>query len=464
MERNILDRDVVGCVLDNSAIWGENGYIQIFWGEEDSKKLNEDGKKLLVEENRKKVLAEQRKTISLYWEQVNELLESLKDNNQEKIAEAYDKYSYALRRIYAHFITSTEAPSFEIEDRLKELVREKYPDRFDEVYISLTTPNEDDALAIEKKAWLEVIKNPDKYRILSHYRRYSVVLANIFSDEDVLKLGERRLNECTLEAVQKEIEESQKQKDATISKKSQFLNEINSKEVEQMSEFLCNIAILRLGLKHCWNGESFHLLPLFQKVAELADVSVRDIYMFYTRQEISDLLHGKPSIDKETLEKRKKYCLLHYHYPKIDVYDGEEALEAKKRILDASLPKQDVKSFKGSIANKGRVLGRARIVRFDNPHKVKEISNSLTKEDILVTGMTNPTMIPLINKVSGIITDEGGIACHAAIISREFNLPCIVGSSVATHILQDGEFIELDANTGIVKRLTEEEYLKLKSQ
>ena len=71
--------------------------------------------------------------------------------------------------------------------------------------------------------------------------------------------------------------------------------------------------------------------------------------------------------------------------------------------------------------------------------------------DILVTGMTRPEFMNVIKKASAIITDVGGILCHAAITAREMKIPCIVGTAVATKVLKDGDIVEVDANSGIVK-------------
>ena len=98
------------------------------------------------------------------------------------------------------------------------------------------------------------------------------------------------------------------------------------------------------------------------------------------------------------------------------------------------------------------------VVRADNPTEIAQIAKTIKPNTILVTGMTNPTMMILVSKVKGIITDEGGAAWHAAIIAREFNLPCIVGCSVATLVLTDGDYILLDANKGEVKKITENEF------
>ncbi len=73
--------------------------------------------------------------------------------------------------------------------------------------------------------------------------------------------------------------------------------------------------------------------------------------------------------------------------------------------------------------------------------------------EILVTQMTDPDCIVAIRKARAIITDEGGITCHAAIVSRELRIPCVVGTKIATKVLKDGDRVEVDATKGVIKKL-----------
>jgi pyruvate,water dikinase len=68
--------------------------------------------------------------------------------------------------------------------------------------------------------------------------------------------------------------------------------------------------------------------------------------------------------------------------------------------------------------------------------------------------MTRPDFSPILGKAAGIITNEGSITCHAAIISRELNIPCIIGTNIATKVLKDGDLVEVDADKGIVRKLS----------
>jgi pyruvate,water dikinase len=67
--------------------------------------------------------------------------------------------------------------------------------------------------------------------------------------------------------------------------------------------------------------------------------------------------------------------------------------------------------------------------------------------------MTTPDLMPAIEKAVAIVTDEGGMLCHAAIVSRELGIPCIIGTRNATSILRDGDLVEVDAEKGIVRKI-----------
>lgn len=101
----------------------------------------------------------------------------------------------------------------------------------------------------------------------------------------------------------------------------------------------------------------------------------------------------------------------------------------------------------GIIASKGLVSGKVRIIT--DPKQVDEFLEG----EVLVSEFTNPSYVKAMVKAVAIVTNFGGVNCHAAIIAREFGLPCIVGTKNATKILKDGDLIEVDANLGIVKIL-----------
>ena len=112
-----------------------------------------------------------------------------------------------------------------------------------------------------------------------------------------------------------------------------------------------------------------------------------------------------------------------------------------------------VEKFKGVVANsKGILEGKVFLLKWG----VKDFKKRIYKfpqNHILVAGQTKPCLMPAIRKAKAIITDEGGLLCHAAIVSRELNIPCLIGTKIATKVLRDGDLVEIDTIKGIVKIL-----------
>jgi pyruvate,water dikinase len=99
---------------------------------------------------------------------------------------------------------------------------------------------------------------------------------------------------------------------------------------------------------------------------------------------------------------------------------------------------------KGLSASPGIGIGKAVIVL-----DIKEL-DKVKEGNILVTTMTSPDMVPAMQRAAGIVTNEGGTTCHAAIVSRELGIPCIVGTTNATEVIQEGSDITVDAKIGVV--------------
>lgn len=100
--------------------------------------------------------------------------------------------------------------------------------------------------------------------------------------------------------------------------------------------------------------------------------------------------------------------------------------------------------LRGLAASTGRASGRVRVL-----FSPKEGSQLQTGE-VLVASMTSPDWVPAMRRAAALITDGGGITCHAAIISRELGVPCVVGTRTATTSLRDGELVTVDGRAGVV--------------
>ena len=123
---------------------------------------------------------------------------------------------------------------------------------------------------------------------------------------------------------------------------------------------------------------------------------------------------------------------------------GTKTMEAPK--MEASQHEQLKVIVRGiSAGRRGYGIGKATIVL--NPD---DANRDMKKGDILVTGMTDPDFVPFMKMASAIVTDKGGITSHAAIVSRELNIPCVVGTEIATQVMKTGEEYTVDSRNGVI--------------
>ena len=187
----------------------------------------------------------------------------------------------------------------------------------------------------------------------------------------------------------------------------------------------------------------FYLRPFFTEIAKRIGLDYFE-FPYLTDDEIVAALDGKTNSLEELVRKRKEYFVNFLDENDFYIFEG---LENK---IEKSNAYTKIATLGGKVAYKGYVSGTVKVLLHKSEiHKVNP-------GDILVCPMTTPEMVVGLLKCSGIITDEGGIASHAAQISREFKIPCIMGTAVATTVLKDNDTVELIAEglEGIVKLIS----------
>lgn len=106
-----------------------------------------------------------------------------------------------------------------------------------------------------------------------------------------------------------------------------------------------------------------------------------------------------------------------------------------------------MKTIRGIPASQGNAQGKVKIILSSGDFSKFEAG------DILVTRSTNPEWTPLLAVAKAVVTDTGGALCHAAIVSREYSIPAVVGTQSATEILKDGQTVEVSGSEGLVRIL-----------
>ena len=131
----------------------------------------------------------------------------------------------------------------------------------------------------------------------------------------------------------------------------------------------------------------------------------------------------------------------------ITVYTGQKAKVFLKKQNFEKIKIIRTNELAGTFACPGTARGTVRVIN------VPDEMGKMNPGDIMLSHTTFPSLVPAMKKAAAIITEDGGITCHAAIVARELQTPCVVGCKHALHILKDGDLVEVDATKGTIKKL-----------
>ncbi|OGK41216.1 hypothetical protein A3A74_04195 [Candidatus Roizmanbacteria bacterium RIFCSPLOWO2_01_FULL_35_13] len=188
----------------------------------------------------------------------------------------------------------------------------------------------------------------------------------------------------------------------------------------------------------------YYVLPFFAEIAKRMGIGTKDITYVKSAEVIDFLKRNVPISHKNISERKKAFIMYLDSKQNIVCVQGNNIHDTLKQL---NLLKKDegVNKIKGMVASRGKVNGIVVIV-----HGIKDLQK-VKDGFILVAITTHPDYTIAMRKAAAIITDEGGITSHAAIVSREYGIPCIVGTENATKVLKDGDRVEVDAIKGLVK-------------
>ncbi len=246
-----------------------------------------------------------------------------------------------------------------------------------------------------------------------------------------------------LEDVLKKKQELTKNK---LRKKVELVSEIMLKSDEyqkKVLEFtLYFIESMRIRLDDTFKM-IYYAQGLFKEIAKRLSVEVVDL-KYLTPQEIEKHLIENNFPDMELIKERQKFSIVVLENGKWNIYLGEDALKWKEKLPKIEI-QNDIKELKGQIAyQKGVVTGKVKIILA--PSEMSKMEEG----DILVSSRTYPDLLPAMKKAKAFITEHGGLLSHAAIVSRELQIPCIVGISGVVSFLSDGDLVEVDTLKGLV--------------
>ena len=136
--------------------------------------------------------------------------------------------------------------------------------------------------------------------------------------------------------------------------------------------------------------------------------------------------------------------MYHYQEDVLEILTDQKEIKKIKKLLEEQ--HTQTKEVQGIVACKGKATGRAKIINHSKDLK------KIRKGDIFVAKYTFPSFTSAMIKCAAIITDDGGITSHAAILSREYHIPCIIGTGNATQVFKDNDRVEVNAEKGRARK------------
>ncbi|MEK6889608.1 MAG: PEP-utilizing enzyme [Nanoarchaeota archaeon] len=367
--------------------------------------------------------------------------ESLK--NAEPTIENFKKFLKTAKEINLLWLLAASYFVETTEEKLREtVINENFPaERVMEILPQVVTPTYyryQELFKIKKeignKSFAEIKKDKKlNKKFEEHVRKYLWV--------EIFNFAGRPL---TLDILYEQVKHMQDVIHDSALKPANLL----SKELKFRAKCMSDCGYIKQAGAEYFSIFSEKVLYFLNKVAKKIGISYDEFLCLSTKEVEMALVNELHSKELKARAKKRKnmndWILYSVEDGEVVFCDEPSDITILKDIL---IPKADknLKEIKGDIGNIGKYTGHVRIVmNAEEFHKMKA-------GDVLVSTMTTPDFVVLMQKSGAIITDLGGILSHASIVSREINKPCVIGTRFATQILKDGDLVEVDADKGIVR-------------
>lgn len=208
----------------------------------------------------------------------------------------------------------------------------------------------------------------------------------------------------------------------------------------QLTNVIARFESTKYKRKENYSHAHFHYHTILAQTAKRLHASIPQARML-TPEETQTALDGGSMPD---LAGRMNGAVYLYRNGKATVRQGGAIREYQDAIQPKTPANKDALS--GQCACPGSATGRACIVNTQDDVK------RMQQGDIVVSYATYPELMPALRQAAAIVTDRGGVTCHAAIVSRELGIPCVIGTKNATQVFKNGDLLDVDATAGIVRK------------
>lgn len=332
------------------------------------------------------------------------------------------------------------------------------------LFQKLTLPSELTLLDREERDWLKLeLRHLNNHRkvdrdIMSLLSHHSKMYGWISTQENLPYHDERYFKRLLIQQASRKTSSDIRRSIAKITTRAATIKKErrhslalihNDAIVRETTTSMRELGLLRINLRLAWTKGAYYVQPFLKEIGSRLGIDTQDV-VYLLPNEVHDALNGTTQRIPEIKQRQRGYLAM--------IANGAFKLllgnDAQRMIRREKLTSKAVSrdTITGMPATPGIVRGRVKIIHSHQTSQADEVKK-MRRGDILVAGSTKPQLIEACRKASAIVTDEGGMLSHAAIISRELGIPCVVGTKIGTSVFKDGDYIEVDANAGNIKKL-----------
>lgn len=437
-----------------------NGIFEHYMPGDSIKRLERNGEKMLNPKFSKMISIK----IDAHIKNFRAFVQKVQRSNYGKftntsLANIVKQYQEFLNRTFAFFETSTPAGTSALIREIQKIINSKVknPQTRQQYFIWLCSADKADATMLERADFIKLTRR--KSVSISQWRKYAnqypALFFNTYEEKQIFSFLKNKWQEEKKTNVAAELRLMRQTLNTNQARHNAVYSAIKSPRLTRLAGTLQQTALDRYRLKHIWSGAELLCLNLIQELQKRGRTNFSDFIKTYSFTDIYKLLQSGIRLSGSEVANRKKLLLYHYKHGELTFLTGHQAIKLSRLLLGRRMSKdrRGSNEITGTIANHGRVTARIRVVAVKDLATFSHDSRVFQKGEILVTTMTSPLMVSIVKKASGIITDEGGITSHAAVVAREFNIPCIVGTHGASSLLKTGDVVEPDGNKGKIRKI-----------
>ncbi len=336
-------------------------------------------------------------------------------------------------RLFALLTTPTGAWDFTLaEDEMRQLLQSVR-----------ATPSWRDAIANASPTLLD--DEPELRQLLEEYRQQFEWLhygyeGPVMRIDDVLAMVRERLgrvgeDRSVKQSVARQHQQIQQEQAQALQRYAFNAEEIQWFEIARKVAFYKSYRRLRQSQGYA------RLEPVLRLLAQHSGLSL-ELWRMLTPQEVEQVFFDLKAVPSD-LQDRRQVCVYGRERGEPFLLSGASARAFIETTM-AHLPETQTPLLHGHVAYPGVVEGMVVVVR--TPEDIAQVQSNA----IIVSPSLNPYMQLAMERCRAIVTDAGGLTCHAAVVAREYQIPCIVGVKNASNQIRTGDYVRVDANHGIV--------------